>query len=58
MTVGPHNTAFPAVVVTAETHAQERLPAYAAVLHADHLVQPAALGLREAGHMEGEARVV
>ena len=27
-------------------------------LHADHLVQPAALGLREAGHIEGEAGVV
>src|SRR5437899_971839 len=26
-------------------------------LHADHLVQPATLGLREAGHMEGEAGV-
>jgi hypothetical protein len=27
------------------------------MLHADHLVQLPALGLREAGHMEGEARV-
>ena len=27
-------------------------------LHADHLVQTAALGLREAGHMEDEGRVV
>ena len=27
-------------------------------LHADHLVQPAALGFGEAGHMEGEAGVV
>jgi len=27
-------------------------------LHADHLVQSPALGLREAGHMEGEAEGV
>src|SRR6266566_1977029 len=33
-----------------------RVPCVA--LHADHLVQPASLGLREAGHMEGEAGVV
>lgn len=26
--------------------------------HTDHLVQLAALGLREAGHMDGEAGVV
>src|SRR2546422_293030 len=33
-----------------------RVPGVA--LHADHLVQPAALGLREAGHRGGEASAV
>src|SRR5213594_5205164 len=33
-----------------------RVPSVA--LHADHLVQPAALGLRKAGHRGGEARAV
>jgi hypothetical protein len=42
----------PAPAAARRTH---RVPGVA--LHADHLVQLAALGLREAGHMEREARV-